>query len=103
MFSNIFSRGSKVGNYEYVMTEIQMQRVIQDLEKRVAELEKATSYHTDEYIMFLGKPTFVPLNEVVRKIANHLGMKLTYKHAQPEGYDSEFKRPEPTAAKGKNK
>ena len=88
-------------NYEFVMTPIHMQRTIQDLEKRIKKLEEDTSYISDDYVSFGNTYRWVPLNRVVRVIANHLGLQMHYRPAQEETFSPEFKRPASAAAKEK--
>jgi hypothetical protein len=88
-------------DYEIIMTPIRMQRTIEDLERRIQKLESETCYVSDDYQSFGAKPYWVPLNTVIRAIANHLGLQMHYKPAQEQGFVSEFKRSTLAAAKGK--
>ena len=67
---------------------------IRTLEARIERLEYANRYYTNDNYSFWAEARTVPLSDVVRRIANHLCMDIRYKHAEPEGFTTEFKNKE---------
>ena len=67
---------------------------IKALEDRIQLLEINNKYYTDDNYSFWAEARTVPLRDVVRRIANHLCMDIRYKHAEPEGFTTEFKERE---------
>jgi hypothetical protein len=65
---------------------------LRELRNRIDFLAHQTKYHTDDYWHFMNEPPTAPLKEVVRRIANHLGMQIITKPAQEQSYMVEFKK-----------
>ena len=67
---------------------------LRELKNRIDFLEHQTTYYTDDYWHFMQdrpRPS-APLRDVVRKIANHLGMQVHIQPAKEETYIAEFKK-----------
>jgi predicted amino acid dehydrogenase len=71
-----------------------MKEKVRVLEERVSNLESANRYYTDDSWSFYSEIKTAPLADVVRRIANHLGMSIRYKHPEPQGFTTEFKNKE---------
>lgn len=62
------------------------------LESKVRVLEACNQYYTDDpYNSLWQGARFVALNTVVKRIAQHLGMKIFYIPPMPESVDVSFK------------
>lgn len=62
------------------------------LESKVRVLEACNQYATDDpYNSLWQGARFVSLNTVVKRIAQHLGMKIYYRPPMPESVDVSFK------------
>ena len=65
---------------------------LRELRNRIDFLARQTEYYTDDYWIFMGNRPSAPLRDVVRKIANHLGMQVHIQPAKEETYIAEFKK-----------
>ena len=63
---------------------------LHQLKNRLYALENQTKYYTDDYWHFMQDRPSAPLRDVVRKIANHLGMQVHIQPAKEETYIAEF-------------
>ena len=64
---------------------------IRELERRVDCLESANKYYTDDEWRSWSEIKSVPLCEVVRRMANHIGMQVKYKYPEPPSFTTTFK------------
>ena len=67
---------------------------IRTLEARIEMLEFANKYYTDDNWSIYSEIKTVPLSDVVRRIASHLGMNIRYKYPEPPSFTTEFKERE---------
>jgi len=65
---------------------------LRELKNRIDFLAHQTTYYTDDYWHFMQDRPSTPLRDVVRKIANHLGMQVHIQPAKEETYIAEFKK-----------
>jgi len=64
---------------------------LHQLKNRLYALENQTKYYTDDHWHFMQDRPSAPLRDVVRKIANHLGMQVHIQPAKEKTYIAEFK------------
>ena len=70
---------------------------LHELKMRMRILEEESRYYNQDYYPSRfnnNPPPFVPLKEVVRTIANHLGMKMHRVRATEESHQYEFNKGE---------
>jgi len=64
---------------------------LRELKNRIDFLAHQTKYETDDYWTFMSDRPSAPLKEIVRKIANHLGMQIRTVPASETTYQAQFK------------
>ena len=67
---------------------------LNELKARIDFLANRLDYPTDDYWCFMGERPAAPLETVVRRIANHLGVQITTRPAQDKTFVVEFKKEE---------
>ena len=75
-----------------ILFECNCKKELRELKNRIDFLAHQTTYDTDDYWHFMNDRPSAPLRDVVRKIANHLGMQILTEPAKEETYKVEFKK-----------
>jgi hypothetical protein len=65
---------------------------LHELKMRIDFLANRLDYQTDDYWFYMGERPAAPLETVVRRIANHLGMQIHRQSATEVTYRTEFKK-----------